>query len=60
MHDLKYAASEEFFIVKKSNGQYSRLTRSAGIEAMISNGKEHEELRNLIFDLTFTLSVPSQ
>lgn len=59
MHDMKFAASEELFLVKKSNGQYARLTRSAGIEALISNGKEHEELRNLIFDLTFTLSVPS-
>ena len=59
MHDLKVPASEEFFIVKKSNGYYARLTRSAGIEALISNGKEREELRNLIFDLTFTLNVPS-
>lgn len=57
---MKQGASEEFFIVKKSNGQYARLTRSAGIEAILSNGKEHEELRNLIFDLTFTLGIPSQ
>lgn len=60
MHDMKSAVSEEIFIVKKSNGQYAKLTRSAGIEAVLSNGKEHEQLRNLIFDLTFTLSVPSQ
>lgn len=60
LHDMKQGASEEFFIVKKSNGQYARLTRQAGIEAILSNGKEHEELRNLIFDLTFTLGIPSQ
>lgn len=59
MHDMKQGASEEFFIVKKSNGQYARLTRPAGIEAILRNGKEHEELRNLIFDLTFTLGIPS-
>jgi hypothetical protein len=34
--------------------------RSEGIEQLLANGKEHEELRNLMFDLTFTLSVPSQ
>lgn len=60
MHDLKSGASEEFFIVKKSKGQYAKLTRAAGLETLLANGKEHEELRNLIFDLTFTLSVPSQ
>lgn len=26
MHDMKFAASEELFLVKKSNGQYARLT----------------------------------
>ena len=60
LHDLKAPASEEFFIIRKSKGQYSRINRAAGIETLISNGKEHEELRNLLFDLTFTLSVPSQ
>jgi hypothetical protein len=57
---LKAPASEEFFIVKKSNGQFSRLTRASGIETLIANGKEHEELRNIIFDLTFTLTVSSR
>lgn len=59
LHNLKAGASEEFFIMKKSNGLYSKLTRAAGLEVLLQNGKEHEELRNLVFDLTFTLSVPS-
>lgn len=57
---MKNAASEELFIVKKSNGQYAKLTRAAGVEAILGNGKEHEELRSLLFDLTYTIQVPSQ
>ena len=60
LHDLKVPSSEEFFIIRKSNNQFSKLSRVAGIEQLLANGKEHEELRNLMFDLTFTLSVPSQ
>jgi hypothetical protein len=60
LHDMKAPASEEFVIVRKSNGHFSQLKRSAGIDHLLVNGKEHEELRNLLFDLTFTLSVPSQ
>ena len=60
IHDLKVPFSEEFFILRKSNNQFSKLSRAAGIEKLLANGKEHEELRNLMFDLTFTLSVPSQ
>jgi hypothetical protein len=60
IHDLKVPSSEEFFILRKSNNQFSKLSRAAGIERLLANGKEHEELRNLMFDLTFTLSVPSQ
>jgi len=59
LHDMKNAASEELFIVKKSNGQYAKLSRSAGVEAILGNGKEHEELRSLLFDLTYTIQVPS-
>lgn len=57
---MKAPASEEFFIMRKSNGHFAQLKRGAGIDFLLANGKEHEELRNLLFDLTFTLSVPSQ
>ncbi len=60
LHDMRNASSEELFIVKKSNGQYAKLTRAAGIEAILGNGKEHEELRSLLFDLTYSIQVPSQ
>ena len=54
VHDLKELASEEFFLVRKSNGQYSKLPKSAGLDLVIK-----EDFRNLIFDLTFALTVPS-
>ena len=52
---MKELASEEFFLQKKSNGQYSRLSRSAGLDYVMK-----EDFRNLIFDLTFAINAPSK
>jgi hypothetical protein len=62
MHDLKAPDSQEFFVVRKSGAnKFVRMnTRAEGIEQLLANGKEHEELRNLMFDLSFTLSIPSK
>ena len=54
MHDLRELASEEFFLVRKSNTQYTRLNRSAGLDLVVK-----EEFRNLVFDLTFAINIPS-
>mmetsp|Transcript_9734 Transcript_9734/g.9456 ORF Transcript_9734/g.9456 Transcript_9734/m.9456 type:complete len:353 (+) Transcript_9734:1213-2271(+) len=49
IHDLKEFTSEEFFLIKKSSGQYSRLTLQQGGGFIIK-----EDFRNLIYDLTFS------
>lgn len=54
MHDLKDLASEEFFLIRKTNGNFTRLNRSAGLDLIIK-----EDFRNMIFDLTFAISIPS-
>lgn len=54
MHDLNELASDEFYLVKKTNNTYIRLNRSAGADLIIK-----EELRSLIFDLAFAVSIPS-
>lgn len=54
MHNLNDLASEEFYLVKKSNNSYTRLNRRAGVGLVIK-----DEFRNLIFDLTFAVNVPS-
>ena len=52
MHDLLYLTSEEFYLVRKSNGHFTRLNAKLG-EAL----EFKEDFRNLVVDLTFKAPV---
>ena len=49
IHDIKELLTEEFFLIKKSAGQYSRIARNQGGGFILK-----EDFRNLIYDLTFS------
>jgi len=48
LHDLKMITSDEFYLVRKSNGQLTRFNLSQSLQLMYQ-----EDFRNLIFDLIF-------
>ena len=48
MHDLKLITSDEFYLIRKSNGHFTRFNLSQNLQLMYQ-----EDFRNLIFDLAF-------
>lgn len=55
LHDLKYLTSDEFYLVRKSNGHYARLNTSENISLVY-----REEFRNLVYDLAFSQQTHGQ
>ena len=55
LHDLKLITSEEFYLVRKSNGHLMRFNLSQNLQLMYQ-----EDFRNLIFDLAFAQQTQSQ
>ena len=49
MHDLKLMTSDEFFLVRKSNGHLTRLNTNQNLALTYT-----EEFRNMVFELSFT------
>ena len=48
LHDLKMITSDEFYLIRKSNGNFTRCNISQNLQLMYQ-----EDFRNLIFDLAF-------
>lgn len=48
LHDLKMITSDEFYLIRKSNGHLTRFNLSQNLQLMYQ-----EDFRNLIFDLAF-------
>jgi hypothetical protein len=55
MNDLKYMNSDEFYLVRKTNGHFIRLNPSNNLQLCYK-----EEFRNLIFDLAFSQQISGQ
>ena len=55
MHDLKLITSDEFYLIRKSNGHFTRFNLSQNLQLMYQ-----EDFRNLIFDLAFAQWTQSE